>query len=84
MPYAGVCPLFHGVIAGDIDPELGVAAELNRFEGIIASNRVFTGIAMAFLHSSTLSSRSKQPVPILASCPSMIFSDTPFMGSISP
>lgn len=67
IPYAGVCPLFHGVIAGDIDPELGVAAELNRFEGIIASNLVFTGIAIAFLHSSTLRSKSKQPVPILAS-----------------
>lgn len=66
-PYCGVAPLFHGVIAGDIDPELGVAAELNKLEGIIESNRAFTGIAIAFLHSSTLRRRSKHPVPILAS-----------------
>ena len=56
-------------------PELGVAAELNnsRLDGIIESNRAFTGIGIAFRHSSTFNNKSKHPVPILASWPSIIF-----------
>ncbi len=65
-------------------PVLGDCIELYKFDGIIESNLAFIGIGMAFLHSSTFNSRSKQPVPILANCPSIIFSETPFIGSISP
>ena len=44
---------------------------------------VLVGISMPYLHFSASSRRSKLPVPILASWPSMMFSDTPFIGSVS-
>lgn len=45
---------------------------------------MLVGISMPYLHFSASSSRSKQPVPAGTSWPSMMFSDTPFMGSLSP
>lgn len=45
---------------------------------------MLVGISIPYLHFSASRSKSKQPVPAGASCPSMMFSDTPFMGSLSP
>lgn len=45
---------------------------------------MLVGISIPYLHFSASSRRSKQPVPAGASWPSIIFSDTPFMGSLSP
>lgn len=45
---------------------------------------MLVGISMPYLHFSASNSRSKHPVPAGASWPSMMFSDTPFMGSLSP
>lgn len=45
---------------------------------------MLVGISMPYLHFSASSRRSKHPVPAGASWPSMMFSDTPFMGSLSP
>lgn len=45
---------------------------------------MFVGISMPYLHFSASNSRSKHPVPAGASWPSIMFSDTPFMGSHSP
>lgn len=45
---------------------------------------MLVGISIPYLHFSASSSRSKHPVPAGASWPSMMFSDTPFIGSHSP
>lgn len=44
---------------------------------------MLVGISMPYLHFSASNSRSKHPVPAGTSWPSMMFSDTPFMGSLS-
>jgi hypothetical protein len=44
---------------------------------------MFVGISMPNLHFSASRSRSKQPVPMRASWPSMMASETPRIGSTS-
>lgn len=41
------------------------------------------GISIPALHFSASSSKSNAPVPSRGSCPMMIFSETPLMGSTS-
>lgn len=80
-----MAPWFHGVMAGDIPP-IGLGADPKNMPVGPPTPRpgMFVGISMPYLHFSASKRRSKQPVPAGASWPSMMFSDTPFMGSLSP
>lgn len=77
--------MFQGVICGDSALVGLPAAPKNMPVPVppMMPGPRLVGISIPYLHFSASRSRSKHPVPILASCPSIMFSDTPFMGSIS-
>lgn len=81
-PYAGVAPSAQGVMPGVIACPGEWAAPKNIPPPIIPAP-MFMGISIPNLHFSASRRRSKQAVPILGSCPMMIFSETPLMGSTS-
>lgn len=67
-PYAGVAPVFQGVMAGDM-PLIGLGAEPKNMPVGPATliPGMLVGISMPYLHFSASNSRSKQPVPAGAS-----------------
>merc|ERR1712106_301180 len=76
----GVAPLAQGVCAGVI-PDDGDAAPKRPAPIIIPAPGI--GISIPCLHFSSSRTKSKEPVPIFGSCPNIIFSDTPRIGSTS-
>ena len=49
----------------------------------IMPSPIFMGISIPYLHFSVSRRRSKEAVPMRGSCPMMMFSETPRMGSTS-